>query len=523
MRIFDILNPYKLLCETEMLEETLSTDFKIGFELEGVCTKDRTYNDYLPGYHSGREPEGIYKELLDQIDGELGLGKGKIESDGSLEPDERGGRTFEYGSPIIPFNPTNISKIYNLLKKLPEFDVYTNDTCGFHTHISFEGINKVNAAWIMCCIAIDDKALEEVNSLKAKDRVIPFLSRYAKMELFDKLREAIINNDYNRINRLLDTNEKYYVVRVHPAGTLEWRGPRNFMNNNEIELIHEYIKKVYKVIMMFSKMIRADSWEGVENTKINKKDFEKFVHVTNDFETPEEKRTEKRNKGFMDRVRNEPDLLLRLSKKGFEKALENSSIVAFLSNRWGAGLRISRELPTDKFEMLVSELFRQYDSEMGSALYDYLIENLQNPETKQDRYDNLPKDVKKLFVNNIIRDRLSGRYVNEEILGLINFKDPQMSEKINKFVMSKKPNEMAEFFMRMVKDGFDIDIKLYQKILNSKYFYVLANVKNLPVKIQRMMVRKSPYMVQYIQNIDPQLLASLKAKHPDIENHVIGV
>ena len=58
MRIYDVLNPYDLLCEAEMLEETLSTDFKIGFELEGVCTQEEMGGDFLPPYHSSRPPEG---------------------------------------------------------------------------------------------------------------------------------------------------------------------------------------------------------------------------------------------------------------------------------------------------------------------------------------------------------------------------------------------------------------------------------------------------------------------------------
>ena len=525
MRIFDILNPYKLLCEAEMLEETLSTEFKIGFELEGVCTKDRTYDDYLPSYHSGREPEGIYKELLDQIDGELGFGKGKIESDGSLEPsDDKGGRTFEYGSPIIPFNPTNITKIYNLLKKLPEFDVYTNETCGFHTHISFEGINKVNAAWIMCCIAIDDDILDEVKELKSKDKVIPFLSRYAQESIFNSLRDAIVNQEWDRINRLLDSSDKYNVVRVHPAGTLEWRGPRNFMNNNEIELIHEYIKKVYRLILAFSKMIRADEWKGVEDVVINKKEFERRVHVIDTFNTPDEIRKKNKEKGFMDRVKDDPELILRLSAKGLKKAIENYSILNYLTNSWGSGSRICTELSTDQFKMLVPEVFKYYNSEFGSSMYSFLLRNMGgNVENRKERFDNLPSNIREMFVSDMILDKMKGNYVDEYCFELIDVKDPKIIKKVNDLAMKQNPNVMSEIFIKMVKEGIAVDMALYQKILNSKHFYVLGDVPNLPVKVQRMMVRKNPYMVQYIRNIDPQILASLKAKHPDIENHIVGV
>ena len=38
-----------------------------------------------------------------------------------------------------------------------------------------------------------------------------------------------------------------------------------------------------------------------------------------------------------------------------------------------------------------------------------------------------------------------------------------------------------------------------------------------------MMVRRSPYMVQYINNLDPQILNSLKQKYPNIEDYTLGV
>ena len=66
-------------------------------------------------YYEKRRPKTqakLFKELKDDLDKELGFGKGKIESDSSLSPSsDRGGWTFEYGSPIIHFNPKNIEQI----------------------------------------------------------------------------------------------------------------------------------------------------------------------------------------------------------------------------------------------------------------------------------------------------------------------------------------------------------------------------------------------------------------------------
>ena len=70
--------------------------------------------------------------------------------------------------------------------------------------------------------------------------------------------------------------------------------------------------------------------------------------------------------------------------------------------------------------------------------------------------------------------------------------------------------------------GVDFPVSIYKMILNTQYFYLLGNKEHISPKIQRMMVRKSPYMVQYIQHLDPEILKFLKEKNPDIENYVIG-
>ena len=112
MRLTDAINVYKLLCESERLDEAMTSEFTFGFELEGCCTEGEIGYYDLPRYHSGREPSGNVKILFDKLNDTLGFGNGKIESDSSLRTDDRGGWTFEYASPIIPFNPKNVEKVY---------------------------------------------------------------------------------------------------------------------------------------------------------------------------------------------------------------------------------------------------------------------------------------------------------------------------------------------------------------------------------------------------------------------------
>ena len=520
MKIYDILNPYKLLCESEILEETLSTDFSIGFELEGVCTKEPTGDDMLPSYHSGREPRGLYKELKDQIDAELGFGQGKIESDGSLHASsDRGGRTFEYGSPIIPFNPTNINKIYKFLKKLPEFDVYTNDSCGFHTHMSFTGIDKTNVAWVICCMAIDDKLSEELTELKGDQKVIPFTGYYANRELMDGLKRAISQRDYDRVKNLLDSDTKYTYMRLHPAGTLEWRGPRNFLNDNDTALIHEYIMKVYRVILKITQILHAKTWSSGDIT-LNRDYFDKNIQIRGDFESPEEKRKKAKTKSLDDKISDDPKFILKLSPQKLAEVLNNSS---YLRNNvfreWGVWGTLQNEYNDAQIKAIITVMNRHYDFE---NYYDFK-KFLKRTVNSKERLQSLPSDIKEKYINARLIDYLRGYEIGMELMQILDIKSPEMMNRVNDIVKNAPDDEFKSYITRLESLEVPISLDVYKRLLNGRYFYLFGEMNNIPVKVQRMMLRKSPYMIQYIQNPDPDLVANLKKKYPDIENYIAGV
>lgn len=520
MKIYDVLNPYKLLCkEVEQLDESLSTDFSIGFELEGVCTREGFSSYNLPGYHSHNEPTGVVKELFDDINRELGFGEGKIEKDGSLGTDVRGAWTFEYGSPIIPFNPANINKIYNFLKKLPSLQVHTNDSCGFHTHISFKGINKINTAWIMCCLAIDEKIQEELRGLKSVNGLISFASQWSKSDLFDYIKDNLKEENYERISDLLDSSDKYNLVRVHPAGTMEWRGPRNFLNNADIDDIHEYIKKVYRVIMAISKINNSKEYTGSGIT-INRKEIEKKVTVTDDFNSPEQKRIDAKSAGFYTRFKENPIIL---------NSLKNNNLINFINQNlnkimdsiegWYSSTSFSNKLSQVKpqtLNILLEKLWEKSDN--GKQVCFIFLKKV------DDEYMSFINKVdKKLlaeFVNMAIKNKV--KFDNDYYFRILKRYDliSKYSDIVTKILLKLPFNDNAiEVFKYL---NTEIPLNYYTKILNSKDFYKLAQFENLPVKIQRMMVRKSPYMVQYIQHLDPQILAALKQKYPNIEQYVLG-
>ena len=75
------------------MNSLLKSDFKFGFELEGICANSDIYDSNKLG------------EKFDEI-----LGDGNMHRDGSLNATrKRGGFTFEYSSPVITYTPFNIN------------------------------------------------------------------------------------------------------------------------------------------------------------------------------------------------------------------------------------------------------------------------------------------------------------------------------------------------------------------------------------------------------------------------------
>ena len=67
-------------------------------------------------------------------------------------------------------------------------------------------------------------------------------------------------------------------------------------------------------------------------------------------------------------------------------------------------------------------------------------------------------------------------------------------------------------------------MKIFTEIANSKDRHILANFSEIPVKVQRLLIRKSPYNIQYINNPDQSIINELKKKYgDDINDYILGV
>ena len=598
MKLYSIINPYKAMVEQEMLEETrLSTAFKIGFELEGICDSnipELRNSGYLPSYHSNRRPSDGAKALLDKLNDMLGMGKGsiinfetnesteidystntfnikgikgtfslddgtiyyrytsdsdikrigdvsengklqfdqgeadaiaktynlknfklpvslainssKIESDGSLSASGTNSTghawTFEWGSPIINFNPKNVDKIYKFLTGLKDIGVYTNDSCGFHTHISFEDMTRDDAKWILFCIANDETLLNEVTYLNVPgEKSVQFFGHYADDKWFRQLKAHGNLKDWSFRS---DTNDKYLQMRMHPgAGTLEWRGPRNFINDGEKpQMIKEYLMKLWKLILKIGKLVDEKEYNGYKKSDV----LAKMV-VTGQFNTTAERLSSMNADKLYHLILDKPITMVSLKPSKLKAVLEKygSRIINSSMNS------INFKTAWSKMSIQNKEIVVKWSFESGN--FGYLISLCTGDDGKLDAVTSeLLIKIGKNHVNSLkslLDSNLDKLTINKpELIEMIYNSGLPLNNILK--VLSKFPNL--------------INLKILAEIANSKNRYILGNFPKLPVKIQRILIRKSPYNIQYINNPDQSIINELKKKYgEDLNDYILGV
>lgn len=216
-----------MLNETEiLLEKKLTTDFTMGFELEGV---------WKDGEADFSEIESFFTDIF-------GYG-GDLHHDGSLDADSEYEQTFEYASPVMPVNVSTFKKIINFYNDHYDREFYVNESCGFHHHISFPGITAEDVVWIMSKLSLDSNMRNKLQFFKDYN----FKSGWSETEYLTNLRDAVENLDYRNIVMYCDT-DKYSLINVHRNKTLEWRGPRRFMEDCNPQIVKEFYIRVWDFV-----------------------------------------------------------------------------------------------------------------------------------------------------------------------------------------------------------------------------------------------------------------------------------
>lgn len=263
-----------------LLESLVTGEFKFGFELEAYIkslendTSDNNfdYNELADKYTIN---DKVKKELINYFSKWFGNNL-EIQLDASLKSSDTG---FEFATPKMSLSPLNIKKciecLYDL--KTSKFNIVTDDTCGFHIHFSFPNITAEDMAWIVCHIAFNQSLQKLLKFFTTKNlETFKFFNpKYAKVGFLKDIKECINSNRWEKLNELL-SNDKMRLIRIHPDDNLEWRGPRNFLNNPELSTIKEFFIQFYTIISEIIKIMDMKEING-----ISRQNFFKLINLNN--------------------------------------------------------------------------------------------------------------------------------------------------------------------------------------------------------------------------------------------------
>jgi len=252
----------------------LRNSFKFGFELEAFAAHDiycssSEYNDECCNYLNevgDEDLDDFYYNIKNHFKNEYGF-YGNVHYDGSVRDYYDGYTSFEWSSPILNFTPAVLSKVKKMLYELNDNGIFINKTCGFHTHFSYDGITDGDVAWILLYIATNPRAFNLFTEFSFKKDgelfthdVHFYNDRYANIEYLTNIGKCFLKSDYVEMAKYF-YDDKYRVLRIHPQGTLEWRGPRDFLYSTDG--IDKYIARLCDVVDVFIAALRTKAINGV--------------------------------------------------------------------------------------------------------------------------------------------------------------------------------------------------------------------------------------------------------------------
>ena len=316
----------------KLLETLLTSEFTFGFELEAYVSKnmlnqyivgndrekdwDMNSNEEIWGLNDSKdeddenqeiwlddsddEPEYDIEQMYSDLENKFSKYFGndiEVISDGSLD---LGG--FEFPTPPMSLTPANVKHCIEFLDDCHKSGIYTDHTCGFHVHFSFPQMTVQDMAWIVCQIALNDGYIREITKFDTGDYPIDFLSRWANTDFLYNIRKCFESDsiDTKELSSIL-SSDKYRILRLHPQKTIEWRGPRNFLNDDNLDLIYKFFYKLINVSKIFAKCMDEKSIKGVSRAN-----FDKMIDFTN---------IDTKIKDFKNVNENNSDIYLKIAKK----------------------------------------------------------------------------------------------------------------------------------------------------------------------------------------------------------------
>ena len=319
---------------SEMLKERkLVSEFTMGFELEAIWKGEEdisTINEFFKSYFG---------------DG------GDLHDDSSINSDDYDDTTFEYASPVFPVNITTFNKIVNFFDETLDSEYYVNDSCGFHHHISYPGITADDVIWLMSKLSLDDKMKRNLKFFGDYN----FESYWSDTSYLDTLKYAVEMNDFKKIFDMCNT-DKYSLINVHRNKTLEWRGPRGFLNDGDKNVIKSFYIRVWEFVKWIIDTLDEKEINGldrdnfIEQVKMHSYDSKLSSFKFNAQERNKLLSTEKLNKIYSDVISN-PKVLMKFLKS--PKPLEQIIQKMYNNDRLGKRIyELNQTEPKKQISML---------------------------------------------------------------------------------------------------------------------------------------------------------------------------
>lgn len=300
-----------------ILEAVTSQGFTFGFELECIT------------------PDGF---VFDEVETLVGLSP---EQDSSIKvPENLKGKYFgiELVSEPLTLNPQTIISVKKTIVNLFKAGVKTNDSCGFHIHYSYSRMSYIDICWLLLNMSCngDMSLFSEFEGIQFFDK------QYASKDFIEDIKYQI--EEGQPVEKIFTTN-KYQLIRIHPQGTLEWRGPRNFMNNGSLDLIDKFFIRLYRCADSISKLI-SNTKVSTGSITISKNDFyKKLSNPSSSISTDMKKTNGSKDKRFAynqdaKNIENAFKVRPELSKCKFSNILisvDNSGTLKLSGGEWSEG------------------------------------------------------------------------------------------------------------------------------------------------------------------------------------------
>lgn len=351
------------------MSKMLKSMFKFGFELEGIYDGSR--------YESNDSVAEYLDDVLNTA--------GNLHRDGSLRAGKiERGVPFEYSTDVFDYTPKNVNNVIHFMDGMNKNGIYTNRTCGFHTHISYPSISRTDVVWFIFYMCATGR-MEEFYKLTKSINL--FNRSYANKDCFELIRKYILLNKPSSALGYIVSNDKYRSIRIHPQGTIEWRGPRTFLNKPTHKKNITFFKKLDKMISYFVESMNSDvvyvNREGEEPLIYYKTDIINMAKERFTFFAFKERI---KKKTFYESVFASPEILNKMS---YKLLIKNSD---------------------DVIKLLDNLCYNNY-TYTSEKLFKFVIDVLNNKDNQQPKFQNIEKVIK-LFNVSLIKSNYDVLYKN---------------------------------------------------------------------------------------------------------------